>query len=78
MTTSVLQPKPLDTPGGYPVAIAFLPLYHAMGLHSYVFRALLSPSTVVILPKWDVDLALGLIPKCVRLSRPCAPKEPAF
>lgn len=58
-----VAPKPLDTPGGYPIAIAFLPLYHAMGLHSYVFRALLSPSTVVILPKWDVDLALSLIPK---------------
>ncbi|KAF8962987.1 hypothetical protein BDZ97DRAFT_1758944 [Flammula alnicola] len=41
-----------------PVTLAFLPLHHTYGLHSYCFRACLAPNTLIILPKWDIDIAL--------------------
>ncbi|KAF5332375.1 hypothetical protein D9758_016950 [Tetrapyrgos nigripes] len=59
----VVQPIKLNTPEGIPIHLAFLPLHHSYGLHAYCFRAFFLPTTYVLLPKWNVDLALKVIPK---------------
>jgi hypothetical protein len=48
---------------GIPVGLAFLPLHHTYGLHAYCFRNFMAPGTHVILPKWDIDSALAIIPR---------------
>ncbi|KAG8763714.1 hypothetical protein FRC11_013590, partial [Ceratobasidium sp. 423] len=47
----------------YPMNLAFLPMYHTMGLHIYNFRHFMAPSTLVVLPSWDVDRVLDCIVK---------------
>ncbi|KAF5377817.1 hypothetical protein D9615_006732 [Tricholomella constricta] len=59
----VYTPPPPKTPEGIPIALAFLPFHHTYGLHTYAFRAFLSPMTLVILSQWDLKLALELIPR---------------
>ncbi|KAI0036568.1 acetyl-CoA synthetase-like protein [Vararia minispora EC-137] len=56
-------PPPLKTDEGVHVSICFTPLYHAMGLHIYILRFFLIPSTTIMIPKWDLNLVLDLIPK---------------
>jgi len=46
-----------------PVALAFLPLHHAYGLNIYCFINCLAPSTLVILPQWNIQMVLESIPK---------------
>jgi len=53
------RPVP-DSPG---VALAFLPMYHTYGLHMFCFRGFWVPLTFVIVPKWDINLVLKLVPK---------------
>ncbi|KZW03353.1 acetyl-CoA synthetase-like protein [Exidia glandulosa HHB12029] len=43
--------------------LAVLPFYHSYGLHSYVLRGIAVPQTMVILPRFDVNLVLDMIPK---------------
>ncbi|KAI0051427.1 acetyl-CoA synthetase-like protein [Auriscalpium vulgare] len=57
----VYQPPPLNTPEKIPIGLAFLPFYHAMGLHAHVMRALLTPFTIIILPRWDVRQVIKAI-----------------
>ncbi|KAF5387342.1 hypothetical protein D9757_005815 [Collybiopsis confluens] len=57
---SKFSPKP---PQSIPVSIAFLPMHHSYGLHAYCFRSLLAPTTFILMPRWDVNLALKAIPK---------------
>ncbi|EJF63384.1 acetyl-CoA synthetase-like protein [Dichomitus squalens LYAD-421 SS1] len=45
------------------VALAFLPMYHTYGLHYGCIRPVLSVITTVIIPRWNADLVLDLIPK---------------
>ncbi|KAH8829590.1 hypothetical protein DL96DRAFT_1708713 [Flagelloscypha sp. PMI_526] len=59
----VFTPPRPNNPEGIPILLAFLPMYHTYGLHIYVYRSFLSPMTLVIVPKWNVDLALKYIPK---------------
>ncbi|KAG8785673.1 hypothetical protein FRC12_017290 [Ceratobasidium sp. 428] len=56
-------PQPVYTQ--YPVNLAFLPMYHTMGLHIYIFRLFIAPSTQVVLPSWNVDNVL----RCIRKHR---------
>ncbi|TDL17760.1 acetyl-CoA synthetase-like protein [Rickenella mellea] len=58
----VYEPPPPPTPHGFPVALSILPFYHSYGLHFTMFRTLL-PSVVVVLPRWDMDLAIDIIQK---------------
>ncbi|KAH9480790.1 putative 4-coumarate--CoA ligase 2 [Psilocybe cubensis] len=69
----VHTPPPPLNPEGIPVTLAFLPLHHTYGLHSYCFRATLMPSTLVILPKWNVKVALDAIPRYKVSSLPLIP-----
>jgi len=50
---------------GIPVALGILPLHHIFGLNVYWLKSCLSPSTLVILPQWNINLVLELIPKCL-------------
>ena len=61
---SVLQPPVATTPEAVQKVLAFLPLHHAYGFMVFCVRAMLTPTTIVIMPKWNIDWALGLIPKC--------------
>ncbi|KAF8074103.1 hypothetical protein FPV67DRAFT_787638 [Lyophyllum atratum] len=61
--SEVYTPPPIHTPEGIPIGLAFLPLHHTYGLHTYCFRSFLSPMTFVLLSKWDLKLALETIPK---------------
>jgi len=45
------------------VVLAFLPFYHCYGLSLYSVRFLFQPRTLVIMPTWDVNMALDLIVK---------------
>ncbi|KAH9936272.1 uncharacterized protein B0H18DRAFT_1081932 [Fomitopsis serialis] len=54
----------LPTPPVPPVGLAFLPYYHTYGLHMICLRGLWAPVTFVVIPKWDANLVLRLIPNC--------------
>lgn len=56
------QPQPPAKP---PVQLVFLPFYHTYGFHMAHFRFFTVPMTYLIVPKWDVELVLRAIPKCV-------------
>ncbi|KAF9459208.1 hypothetical protein BDZ94DRAFT_1268837 [Collybia nuda] len=62
-TAEVYQPPPPKTPEGIPVGLGFLPLHHTYGLHAYCFRAFLTPATLLIMARWDIEVALKAIPK---------------
>lgn len=38
-------------------------MYHTYGLHMACFRQFFIPYTYVIIPKWDVNLVLKIVPK---------------
>ena len=38
-----------------------VPLFHVTGAHSYLLPALAQGSTLVLMPRWDVEEALALI-----------------
>ncbi|KAF9046143.1 amp dependent CoA ligase [Panaeolus papilionaceus] len=63
VVAQVYTPPPPANPEGVPVTLAFLPLHHTYGLHSYCFRNLLAPHTLVLMPRWDVSVALRCIPQ---------------
>ncbi|KAI0926941.1 hypothetical protein AcV5_007605 [Taiwanofungus camphoratus] len=50
-------------PDTIPVALGFLPMYHSYGLHMICFRGFLLPYTLIIVPKWNMDLVLKAIPR---------------
>ncbi|QRW06554.1 AMP binding enzyme [Ceratobasidium sp. AG-Ba] len=56
--TVQVAPPPAPVHTEYPVALAFLPMYHTMGLHIYIFRHFFGPSTQVVLPSWNVENVL--------------------
>ncbi|KDQ62797.1 hypothetical protein JAAARDRAFT_30700 [Jaapia argillacea MUCL 33604] len=66
VTKSVLDvytPPTPKTPEGIPVVLAFLPFYHTFGLHMFAFRGFVAPATAVILPRWNAEFAVKIIPK---------------
>lgn len=44
-----------------PVTLLTVPLFHVTGCHSYLFPALASASTLVLMDRWDPEQALRLI-----------------
>ncbi|KAG6883329.1 hypothetical protein C0993_006807 [Termitomyces sp. T159_Od127] len=62
-TLAVYTPPKPKTPDGLPRSLAFLPMHHSYGLHSYAFRAFISPMTLVILSQWNLKVAVETIPK---------------
>jgi hypothetical protein len=63
--TSVSQPTKFSGRDELPINLAFLPLHHCYGLIGYGGRSLLSLVTLVIVPRWDLDFALELIPRYI-------------
>ncbi|KAF8523329.1 hypothetical protein BU17DRAFT_43935 [Hysterangium stoloniferum] len=55
---------PPRDPNVVPVILGILPMHHPYGLHTLCLRyALQKMSTVVVMPRWNVDLVLHCIPK---------------
>ncbi|KAL1761211.1 hypothetical protein FB107DRAFT_245063 [Schizophyllum commune] len=49
------------TPPPHPTLLAFLPMYHSYGLHTHIFRNFLTPTTTVVMHKWEVGRAMRLV-----------------
>ncbi|KAG2033462.1 hypothetical protein BDR03DRAFT_1002101 [Suillus americanus] len=57
------DPPVWNTPDGLQVTFNVLPLYHSIGLYTTSFLNFFSPSTTVMLPKWNIDIFFDSIPK---------------
>ncbi|KAF8523326.1 hypothetical protein BU17DRAFT_74985 [Hysterangium stoloniferum] len=55
--------NPPPDPNFVIVSLGFLPLFHSMALHHSCLKIPLRPSTMVLMPRWDLDLALKSIQK---------------
>jgi acyl-CoA synthetase (AMP-forming)/AMP-acid ligase II len=61
-SAKLLGPPPqLQTLEKIPTSLGFLPMYHCYGLQNYSFRTFFSPTTQILMPKWDVEAALQAI-----------------
>ncbi|KAG2147413.1 uncharacterized protein EDB93DRAFT_1250559 [Suillus bovinus] len=58
-----IQEPVWNTPEELDVRFCILPVYHSYGLYSTCFYNFLQPSTVAILPKWDINLFFDSVPK---------------
>jgi acyl-CoA synthetase (AMP-forming)/AMP-acid ligase II len=65
LTCELEEPRPA---GSLPITIGVFPMFHAYGLHAYIFWASLRPTTYVILEKWNTDHFLRTIVKYVSSS----------
>ncbi|KAG1732414.1 uncharacterized protein EDB91DRAFT_1302449 [Suillus paluster] len=59
----VEEPTIWDTPEGLQVSFNILPIYHSLGLYLTSFFNFLKPSTIVMLPKWNIDSFFDSVPK---------------
>jgi acyl-CoA synthetase (AMP-forming)/AMP-acid ligase II len=59
----VEAPRVWNGPGGMNVTFSVLPIHHAYGLHTAAFKCFMSPTTLVLLPKWNADVYFDSIPK---------------
>ncbi|KAG2066899.1 acetyl-CoA synthetase-like protein [Suillus decipiens] len=59
----IQKPQVRDTPEGFPIYCCVLPVYHTYGLYMTSFNNFLKPSTMVMLPKWDINLFFESITK---------------
>ncbi|KAG1732677.1 uncharacterized protein EDB91DRAFT_1084707 [Suillus paluster] len=59
----VRPPTVWNTPNGLQVTFIVLPVYHSLGLCTISFLSFLKASTIVMLPKWSVDLFFDSITK---------------
>ena len=50
------------------VSLAIIPLHHSAGLFGLCFFSTLGPGTLAILSKWNINVALRVIPKSVDFS----------
>ncbi|KAG1735180.1 hypothetical protein EDB19DRAFT_1995302 [Suillus lakei] len=64
----ILEPAVWDTPDGIQVYFNVLPVYHSFALFMTSFFNFIAPSTIVILPKWNIDLFFDSVPK-YRITR---------
>jgi acyl-CoA synthetase (AMP-forming)/AMP-acid ligase II len=62
-TAKILEPPVWDTPDGIQVHLNVLPVYHSFSLFTTSFFNFIRPSTIVMLPKWNVDLFFDSVPK---------------
>ncbi|KAG1849899.1 hypothetical protein DFJ58DRAFT_842533 [Suillus subalutaceus] len=56
------DPPVWNTPDGLQVTFNVLPLYHSIGLYTTSFFNFFSRSTIVMLPKWNIDIFFDSIP----------------
>ncbi|KAG1732415.1 uncharacterized protein EDB91DRAFT_1302477 [Suillus paluster] len=62
-TAKVRAPPVWNTPNGLEVTFNILPVYHSLGLCTTAFFNFLKPSTIVMLPKWNIDSFFDSVPK---------------
>ncbi|KAJ6614789.1 hypothetical protein B0H10DRAFT_2043386 [Mycena sp. CBHHK59/15] len=58
---------------GIPVCLAVLPMFHSYGLHVYIFRGTIQPTTYVIFEKWSTSQYLRAISKYRATHLPLIP-----
>ncbi|OJA12472.1 hypothetical protein AZE42_12000, partial [Rhizopogon vesiculosus] len=58
----IQAPPVWNTPEGIQVDFLVVPLYHSLGFHIASFN-FIKPTTIVILPKWNIDVFFDSIPK---------------
>ncbi|KAG0708432.1 hypothetical protein DFH29DRAFT_870961 [Suillus ampliporus] len=61
-------PPVWNTPNGLQATFTVLPVYHSLGLCTTSFYNFLTPSTTVMLPKWNIDLFFDSIPNICMLQ----------
>ncbi|KAG0708433.1 hypothetical protein DFH29DRAFT_870962 [Suillus ampliporus] len=61
-------PPVWNTPNGLQVTFSVLPIYHSLGLYTTSFYNFLTPSTTVMLPKWNIDLFFDSVPNICMLQ----------
>ncbi|KAF9781855.1 acetyl-CoA synthetase-like protein [Thelephora terrestris] len=66
-----VAPPPRST--GIPVVLVPVPFYHSYGLSAFCFRGFSAPSTLLIVPKWDLNLIPKLVPKWKVTMLPLVP-----
>ncbi|THG97174.1 hypothetical protein EW145_g7663, partial [Phellinidium pouzarii] len=54
---------PTDEPPPPQRLLCSLPFYHTLGLHFFILKSPLSPKTLVIISRWNLDQALMAIPR---------------
>jgi len=59
----VQGPPVWNGPGGINVTFNVLPIHHVYGLHVTSFRCFFSPTSLILLPKWNADVYFDSIPK---------------
>nr|BAR45486.1 long chain acyl-CoA synthetase [Gelatoporia subvermispora] len=56
--------EPVPPPGSpLPMVLAFLPFYHSYALQLVCMRGIREPATFVVLPTWNLDLVVKVVPK---------------
>ena len=50
--------QPPATPEKIPISLAALPFYHRMGANAFILRLFVTPTTLIILPQWNIDLVI--------------------
>ena len=73
LVVNVLQLLAAGDLSGDETVLCFLPLYHIYGLNVVLNPALMSGSTIVLMPRFDVDSLLQLIPGEGITWIPCVP-----
>lgn len=59
----MLEPSASDIPDRIPVYFNVLPVYHSFALFTTSFFSFMQPTTIVMLPKWNIDLFFDSVPK---------------
>jgi len=56
--TSGREREPHATPEKIPISLAALPFYHTIGANAFILRLFVTPTTLIILPQWNIDLVI--------------------
>jgi hypothetical protein len=55
---SLNRMQPHTTPEKIPISLAALPFYHTIGANAFILRLFVTPTTLIILPQWNIDLVI--------------------
>jgi hypothetical protein len=47
-----------NTPENIPISLAALPFYDTMGANAFILHLFVAPTTLIILPQWNIDLVI--------------------
>jgi hypothetical protein len=50
--------QPPATPEKIPISLAALPFYRTVGANAFILRLFVTPTTLIILPQWNIELVI--------------------